>query len=119
MSYVRSTPTEGESTQDNRRTRRQELARGWRFVCECSKCAEEAEVSAQEDVVEAPAAVIAEAAPRDVAEAAPEVVAEAIVEAVAEATIEAVAEVAPEVVAEDVATEAVPETVPAVSATEE
>ncbi|KAF8314782.1 MAS20-domain-containing protein [Clavulina sp. PMI_390] len=41
MSYVRSTPVEGETPADNRRTRRQELARGWRFVCECTKCSEE------------------------------------------------------------------------------
>jgi import receptor subunit TOM20 len=42
MSYVRSSPTEGETVMENRRGRRQELARGWRFVCECSKCAAEA-----------------------------------------------------------------------------
>lgn len=42
MSYVRATPTEGEIPLDNRKMRRQELARGWRFACECIKCSEEA-----------------------------------------------------------------------------
>lgn len=42
MSYVRATPTEGEIPLDNRKMRRQELARGWRFACECTKCSEEA-----------------------------------------------------------------------------
>jgi import receptor subunit TOM20 len=42
MSYVRATPTEGETPGDNRKMRRQELARGWRFACECTKCTEEA-----------------------------------------------------------------------------
>lgn len=115
MSYVRSTPTEGETAQDNRRTRRQELARGWRFSCECSKCAEEAEALMQEDVIETPATAVIETAPEVVAEAAPEVV--------TVATTEAVAEVAPEVVADNVAIEAAPEavseTVPEVPVTEE
>lgn len=42
MSYVRATPTEGETPFENRKMRRQELARGWRFACECTKCSEEA-----------------------------------------------------------------------------
>lgn len=42
MSYVRATPTEGETPADNRKMRKQELARGWRFACECTKCSGEA-----------------------------------------------------------------------------
>lgn len=42
MSYVSATPAEGETPLDNRKTRRQELARGWRFACECTRCSEEA-----------------------------------------------------------------------------
>lgn len=41
ISFVRSTPTEGENKVDNRKNRRQELARGWRFACECDKCMKE------------------------------------------------------------------------------
>ena len=32
---------------DARRRRRQELARGWKFACECSKCAADALVQAE------------------------------------------------------------------------
>jgi len=39
MSYVDVTQRPDESTIDARRRRRQELARGWKFACECSKCA--------------------------------------------------------------------------------
>jgi len=49
ISYVRSTPTEGESVAENRRVRRQELARGWRFACECTKCVAEATEGASAD----------------------------------------------------------------------
>ncbi|KAF8338939.1 uncharacterized protein EI90DRAFT_3039762 [Cantharellus anzutake] len=41
MCFVRSTPSDNESKEDNRRNRRQELARGWRFACECDKCTRE------------------------------------------------------------------------------
>lgn len=44
MAYVDVTQHAGESTDEARRRRRQELARGWKFACECSKCAADASV---------------------------------------------------------------------------
>ena len=42
MAYVNVTQRPEESVTDARRRRRQELARGWKFACECSKCASDA-----------------------------------------------------------------------------
>lgn len=42
MSYVDVSEGEGESPEDARRRRRFELARGWRFKCECDRCLAEA-----------------------------------------------------------------------------
>ena len=42
MAYVDVTQRPGESAIEARRRRRQELARGWKFACECSKCAADA-----------------------------------------------------------------------------
>ena len=42
MAYVDVTQRPGESVFDARRRRRQELARGWKFACECFKCATDA-----------------------------------------------------------------------------
>jgi import receptor subunit TOM20 len=39
MAYVDVARGPDESAVDARRRRRQELARGWKFACECSKCA--------------------------------------------------------------------------------
>jgi len=39
MAYADVNQRPGESVLDARRRRRQELARGWKFACECSKCA--------------------------------------------------------------------------------
>jgi len=44
MAYVDVTQRPGESAAEARRRRRQELARGWKFACECSKCAADASV---------------------------------------------------------------------------
>lgn len=44
MAYVDVTQHPGESAIDTRRRRRQELARGWKFACECIKCAADASV---------------------------------------------------------------------------
>jgi len=44
MAYVDVTQHPGESAAEARRRRRQELARGWKFACECSKCAADASV---------------------------------------------------------------------------
>jgi len=44
MAYVDVTQHPEESVIDARRRRRQELARGWKFACECSKCAADAVV---------------------------------------------------------------------------
>lgn len=38
MAYVDVTQHAGESTQEARRRRRIELARGWRFPCLCARC---------------------------------------------------------------------------------
>ena len=38
MAYVDVTQQPGESVTEARRKRRQELARGWKFACECSRC---------------------------------------------------------------------------------
>lgn len=42
MSYVDVTQHENETAEEARRRRRFELARGWRFKCECAKCVAEA-----------------------------------------------------------------------------
>ncbi|KAF5332028.1 hypothetical protein D9758_014584 [Tetrapyrgos nigripes] len=42
VAYVDVTQHEDESIVDARRRRRMELARGWRFACECDRCLEEA-----------------------------------------------------------------------------
>jgi import receptor subunit TOM20 len=42
MAYVDVTQRPGESALEARRRRRQELARGWKFACECFKCAADA-----------------------------------------------------------------------------
>jgi len=42
VAYVDVTQHDDESTQDCRRRRRMELARGWGFACSCSRCASEA-----------------------------------------------------------------------------
>jgi len=47
MAYVDVTQRPGESVTDARRRRRQELARGWKFACECSKCAADALVQTE------------------------------------------------------------------------
>lgn len=39
MAYVDVSQRPDESVIDARRRRRQELARGWKFACECPKCA--------------------------------------------------------------------------------
>lgn len=41
MAYVDVTQHEGESAEEARRRRRYELARGWRFKCECTRCTAE------------------------------------------------------------------------------
>ncbi|TCD70436.1 hypothetical protein EIP91_003517 [Steccherinum ochraceum] len=41
VSYVDTAQHPDESADDARRRRRQELARGWRFKCECARCLEE------------------------------------------------------------------------------
>ena len=49
MAWVDVTQHEGETAEEARRRRRYELARGWRFKCECSKClAEEGELADKE-----------------------------------------------------------------------
>ncbi|KAG6813431.1 hypothetical protein H0H92_011128 [Tricholoma furcatifolium] len=54
VAFVDVTQHEGETTVECRRRRRMELARGWRFACPCSRCAEEAkELSAEEKVADA------------------------------------------------------------------
>ena len=47
MAYVDVTQRPGESVTDARRRRRQELARGWKFACECPKCASDALVQTE------------------------------------------------------------------------
>ncbi|KAK7695745.1 hypothetical protein QCA50_000382 [Cerrena zonata] len=52
VSYVDASQHEGESAEDARRRRRFELARGWRFKCECDRCLSEAtEESTENDVI--------------------------------------------------------------------
>ncbi|KAJ3488799.1 hypothetical protein NLI96_g2584 [Meripilus lineatus] len=41
ISYVDCNVNEGETSEEATRRRRYELARGWRFKCECSRCASE------------------------------------------------------------------------------
>ncbi|KAI0346773.1 MAS20-domain-containing protein [Trametopsis cervina] len=51
MSYVDVTQRPEETADESRRRRRFELARGWRFKCECSRCAAEAtEAPAEENL---------------------------------------------------------------------
>ena len=52
MAYVDVTPRSGESVAEARRRRRQELARGWKFACECSKCAADALVKTEDPAAE-------------------------------------------------------------------
>ena len=47
MAYVDVAQRPGESVTEARRRRRQELARGWKFACECSKCAADALVQTE------------------------------------------------------------------------
>ena len=47
MAYVDVHQRSDESVADARRRRRQELARGWKFACECSKCAADALVQVE------------------------------------------------------------------------
>ncbi|KAG9039531.1 hypothetical protein FRB95_009111 [Tulasnella sp. JGI-2019a] len=80
MAYVdvKGVPDAGDV--ENRRTRRQELARGWRFACACARCQAEAPVATatqaapKEDVhVEGPGAQVEEAVQRfETGEAGPE-----------------------------------------------
>ena len=54
MAWVDVAQHDGESVEECRRRRRYELARGWKFKCECERCAAEApapgSVSAEEDI---------------------------------------------------------------------
>jgi len=52
MAYVDVAQRSGESITEARRRRRQELARGWKFACECSKCAADALVRAEDPAAE-------------------------------------------------------------------
>ncbi|KAG8890492.1 hypothetical protein FRB98_007839 [Tulasnella sp. 332] len=80
MAYVDVQGVVDASAIDNRRTRRQELARGWRFACACARCQAEAptatatEAAPKEDVhVEGPGAQVEEAVQRfETGEAGPE-----------------------------------------------
>ncbi|KZT72532.1 MAS20-domain-containing protein [Daedalea quercina L-15889] len=50
MSYVDVSQHPDESPEDARRRRRQELARGWKFRCECERCLSEATDGDESDV---------------------------------------------------------------------
>ena len=52
MAYVDVAQRSGESITEARRRRRQELARGWKFACECSKCATDALVRTEDPTAE-------------------------------------------------------------------
>ena len=52
MAYVDVSQRPGESVAETRRRRRQELARGWKFACECSKCAADALVRDEDPAAE-------------------------------------------------------------------
>ena len=52
MAYVDVTQRPGQFVVEARRKRRQELARGWKFACECSKCAADALVQTENPGVE-------------------------------------------------------------------
>ncbi|EGN92041.1 hypothetical protein SERLA73DRAFT_117876 [Serpula lacrymans var. lacrymans S7.3] len=54
VSYIDVAQHEDETTVDARRRRRMELARGWRFACPCTRCAEEAAESGQTSEESAP-----------------------------------------------------------------
>ncbi|KAH7887480.1 hypothetical protein F5I97DRAFT_2072803 [Phlebopus sp. FC_14] len=49
VAYVDVSQREGETVVEARRRRRMELARGWRFACTCSRCAEEADPTAESE----------------------------------------------------------------------
>ena len=49
MAYVDVAQHEGETAEEARRRRRYELARGWRFKCECTLCMSEAETVVTDD----------------------------------------------------------------------
>ena len=50
MAWVDVAQHEGETAEEARRRRRYELARGWRFKCECSRCASETSESNDTDI---------------------------------------------------------------------
>ena len=50
MSYVDVSQHTDETPEDARRRRRQELARGWKFKCECERCLAEATDGNDSDV---------------------------------------------------------------------
>jgi len=52
MAYVDVAQRPDESVAEARRRRRQELARGWKFACECSKCAADALVRTEDPAAE-------------------------------------------------------------------
>ncbi|KAF9651125.1 hypothetical protein BDM02DRAFT_3111157 [Thelephora ganbajun] len=52
MAYVDVAQLPDESVTEARRRRRQELARGWKFACECSKCVVDALVQTENSGVE-------------------------------------------------------------------
>ncbi|KAG8904721.1 hypothetical protein FRB99_001307 [Tulasnella sp. 403] len=58
MAYVDVSTAEGEDTIEARRRRRQEIARGWRFACDCARCTLEG--------IPAPAKPTAEISPENV-----------------------------------------------------
>jgi mitochondrial import receptor subunit TOM20 len=69
MAYVDVKPA--EDVVEARRLRRQEIARGWRFACECTKCKEEAPAAtgdtpapADDVKIEGPGAQVDEAVQR-------------------------------------------------------
>ncbi|KAF7798912.1 hypothetical protein EIP86_010140 [Pleurotus ostreatoroseus] len=47
VSYVDVTQREGETVEEARRRRRYDLARGWRFKCECPRCLAEIEAASE------------------------------------------------------------------------
>ena len=49
MAYVDVAARDGEDPAEARRRRRYELARGWRFKCECARCTTEAGEGAEAD----------------------------------------------------------------------
>ena len=53
MAYVDVAQHEGETAEEARRRRRYELARGWRFKCECERCLADAPEAGEEAEAEA------------------------------------------------------------------